>query len=278
MKHTRRDFLKYSFAGITGACFLSALDSAEARPRFIPKKDIKFRFAVASDGHYGQPDTPFEQDFVNLIQWLNHEKQEKGLDLCIFNGDLIHDKPEFLPAVKAHFDKLTTSYYTSRGNHDRIDASLWQNTWGYGLNHEVVLKNNLFILADTSNEKGEYLCADLSWLEDRLEYHKNKQNVFIFMHITPAKWTQNGVDCPDLMKKVESYSNVKAIFHGHDHDVDTIKLSGNKPYIFDGHFGGSWGVDYKGYRIVEIDKKGNIFTYQFNPTAAPIVNSGWLQS
>jgi hypothetical protein len=278
MKQTRRGFLKQTLAGITGAYFISDLNYAEARPSFISKKNIAFRFAVASDGHYGQPGTTFEQDFTNLVQWLNNEKQDKGLNLCIFNGDLIHDKPEFLPAVKTHFDKLTIPYYTTRGNHDRVDDQLWQSTWGYGLNHEVVLKDNVFILADTSNEQGEYLCANLPWLAERLESHKNRQNVFIFMHITPNKWTKNGVDCPELMKKIESFPNVKAIFHGHDHDVDTIKQSGNKPYIFDGHFGGSWGVNYKGYRIVEIDKKGNIFTYQFNPTAAPVVNSGWLQS
>jgi DNA repair exonuclease SbcCD nuclease subunit len=275
---SRRSFIKRTLAGVTGAYFITGTSFAEPRPKFISRKDIRFRFAVASDGHYGQPDTPFEQDFSNLVQWLNNEKQTKGLDLCVFNGDLIHDQPDFLPAVKTHFDKLTTPYYTTRGNHDRVDGNLWQNTWGYGLNHEVLLKNNVFILADTSNEKGEYLCADLTWMEDRLKQHKNKQNVFIFMHITPNKWTTNGVDCPDLMKRIESFPNVKAIFHGHDHDVDTIKQSGNKPYIFDGHFGGSWGVNYKGYRIVEIDKKGNIFTYQFNPGASPVVNSGWLES
>jgi hypothetical protein len=275
---SRRSFIKRTLAGVAGAYFISGTSFIDARPLFIPRKDIRFRFAVASDGHYGQPDTPFEQDFSNLIQWLNYEKQNKGLDLCVFNGDLIHDKPEFLPAVKTHFDQLTTPYYTTRGNHDRVDDNVWQNTWGYGLNHEVILKNNVFLLADTSNEKGDYLCADLAWLEGKLTQHKNKQNVFMFMHITPNKWTTNGVDCPDLMKKIETFPNVKAIFHGHDHDVDTIKQSGNKPYIFDGHFGGSWGVNYKGYRIVEIDKKGNIFTYQFNPVASPVVNSGWLQS
>jgi 3',5'-cyclic-AMP phosphodiesterase len=273
---SRRDFLRKAIAGITGAYFISGTPFLQATATSLPKKSIKLRFAVASDGHYGQPNTPFEQDHANLVEWLKQEKQNKGLDLCIFNGDLIHDKPEFLPQVKTYFDQLGLPYYTTSCNHDLVDEQLWKNTWGYGLNHEVVLKDNAFLLADTSNDKGEYLCADLAWIEQRITQLQNKKNIFIFMHITPNKWTKNGVDCPELMRKIESYANVKAIFHGHDHDIDTIKQSGNKPYIFDGHFGGNWGVAYKGYRIVEIDKKGTIFTYQYNPSAAPVVNSGWL--
>lgn len=277
MTHTRREFLRKTLAGITGAYVISGTQLLAAQPAYLPKKAIRFRFAVASDGHFGQPDTSFQQDHSNLVQWINREKQDKGLDVCIINGDLIHDKPELLPEVKTYFDKLTMPYYTTRGNHDRVDGQTWQQTWGYGLNHDVVLKDHAFILTDTSNEKGEYLCVDLEWLEQRLNHYRNKRNVFVFMHITPNKWTQNGIDCPELRKIMEAHPNVKAIFHGHDHDMDMIKETGNKPYIFDGHFGGSWGVDYKGYRIVEIDKKGNIFTYQFNPAVAPVVNSGWLQ-
>jgi predicted phosphodiesterase len=213
----------------------------------------------------------------NIIRHLNDERK-KRLDMCVFNGDLIHDNPEFLPIVKTHFQQLKTPYYTVRGNHDRVTTSLWQQTWGYGLNHDIEIDKYAFILADTSNEKGEYLCADLEWLNSRLAHYQDKKYIFIFMHITPHKWTENGVECPDLMKKIETCPNVAAIFHGHDHDIDVIKMSNNRPYIFDGHYGGSWGVNYKGYRIVEIYKDGTLFTYQHNPEAMQTVNSQQLKA
>jgi len=60
---------------------------------------------------------------------------------------------------------------------------------------------------------------------------------------------------------------VRAVFHGHDHQEDDIKYFKNKPFIFSGHFGGSWGVEYKGYRIVEYSSVDSIITYQANPLA-----------
>lgn len=271
----RRTFLKNT-AALSGLFFTAGSSIATSiHPDDLRRSRLVFRFAVASDGHYGQPETTYEQDFTSVVQHLNAEKKRR-LDLCVFNGDLIHDQGQYLPAVKAHFDKLNTPYAITRGNHDRVSSDFWQQTWGVPLNHTLALKDYAFILADTSNEQGEYVCADLEWVNRMLGQYTAKKYVFIFMHITPEKWTTHGIDCPELMHKIETQSNVAAIFHGHDHDVDVIKTSSNKPYIFDGHFGGSWGVNYKGYRIVEIYKDGSLYTYQYNPLALQTVNSGKL--
>jgi hypothetical protein len=67
--------------------------------------------------------------------------------------------------------------------------------------------------------------------------------------------------------------NLKAIFHGHDHDQDDVKENGGKYYFFDSHVAGSWGTDYHGYRIVEVLKSGEVITYQMNPSTQQQVNS-----
>ena len=262
----RRVFLKASLGGFT---FFSSY-SAFSRP--ADEKPV-FRFAVASDGHYGQPNTAYEKDFANLNKWLKAEKKSKGLDLIFLNGDLIHDDPVFLPKAKVSFDQLPVKYYVTRGNHDRVSADAWRQLWGYAPNHVVEMGGYAFVLADTSNEKGEYLCADADWLQMQLQKHADKKHVFVFMHIPPAKWTDNGVDCPQIRTIIEKTPNVAAVFHGHEHDQDDKWMNNGKPHFFDGHFGGNWGTVYKGYRIVEIFGDGSWKTYQCNPAASPIINA-----
>jgi hypothetical protein len=46
--------------------------------------------------------------------------------------------------------------------------------------------------------------------------------------------------------------------------------------FFDGHYGGSWGTDYFGYRIVEMYKSGQTVTYQVNPQIEPPVNKNLI--
>jgi hypothetical protein len=38
------------------------------------------------------------------------------------------------------------------------------------------------------------------------------------------------------------------------------------PYLFDAHFGGNWGTEYRGFRVVEVMKDNSILTYMMNPT------------
>ncbi|MEP7257834.1 MAG: metallophosphoesterase, partial [Flavitalea sp.] len=93
---------------------------------------------------------------------------------------------------------------------------------------------------------------------------RNKQ-VYIFVHINPAALTPNAKDCTELYDIFSKYPNIKAVFNGHDHDEEGIKMKNNIPYIFDAHFGGSWGTSYRGYRVVEVMKDGSAVTYVMNP-------------
>jgi hypothetical protein len=37
------------------------------------------------------------------------------------------------------------------------------------------------------------------------------------------------------------------------------------PFMFDSHFGGSWGTTYRGFRVVELAKDNSFVTYIMNP-------------
>ena len=262
---SRRHFIKnISFASaflITGRVTpLSANDVIGLRSK------VKLRFAVASDVHYGQPNTLFEQMTETVINQINLFHQQSPLDFSVVNGDLIHNEKEFLPLVKGKLDLLKMPYYVTRGNHDMVTPEYWNSVWGTPLNHDVVVKDNGILLGDTSNEQGVYLSPDLSWLNKTLESHKNKNQVFIFLHIPQAKWTKNGISTPEVFDIIKKYPNVKAVFHGHEHDQDGFKMVEKVPYIFDAHVGGNWGTPYKGFRVVELLKDNSMITYMMNPT------------
>ncbi|HEV7381781.1 MAG TPA: metallophosphoesterase, partial [Dyadobacter sp.] len=227
----RRSFLKLlpAIPAITSVPVFASDDSA-AR--------MVMRFIVASDGHYGQPGTEFKAMHTDLVRWINREKLQKGVDFLMLNGDLIHDDPTLLYDLKTLLAGLRVPYYVGRGNHDRVGIDVWESTWGYKPNHSFGLKDYAFVIGDTSNEKGEYVCPDIQWLKEELAKHTEKRGVFVFLHITPEKWTDNGINCKEIMDLLDNTPNVKAIFNGHDHDQDGKKQKGKKPYFFDGHFGG----------------------------------------
>ena len=258
---TRRDFLISSLGAAAAAC---------QRPAQQNKKTL--RFAVASDGHYGQPKTEYVRYFDEIIKNLQRERAERGLDFVVFNGDLFHDDVAFLPQVKHQFERLGFPYYVTRGNHDHTTPAQWRETWGYDLNHVVEMGQNAIVLGDTSNEKGTYICPDLVWVEKQLIALKNKQQVFVFLHVCAKDWSPHGTECRDFEQMLMKYPNVKATFHGHDHAVDEAKQAQTKPALFDGHFGGNWGVGYRGYRVVEAKPDGSNYTYQFNPETQTKVN------
>lgn len=258
----RRDFIK----NISLATLLLADGSilpALGADAFAKKP--KLRFAVASDGHYGQAKTDFEQYFATAVNQINAQHKKSKLDFCVFNGDVIHDNPDFLPASKKALDGLQMPYYVTQGNHDRVEPQIWEDTWKMALDYDFTSKNNAFLLGTTSNVKGQYLCPNVSWFRNRLEEHKDKKNVFIFVHITPVKWTDNGKDCVEFQELLKQYKNVRAVFNGHDHDQEGVKLKDGIPYMFDSHIGGSWGTSYRGFRIVELNKNNDILTYLLNP-------------
>jgi len=229
------------------------------------RRKVRLRFVVASDGHYGQPDTDFENYFASLVSRINEEHKMNPFSFCMINGDIIHDDKKHFPAAKKALDNLQLKYYVSQGNHDHATPQEWEAIWNMPVNLDFTVKKNSFLIATTSNEAGTYLCPDLKWMEEKLAEHKRQENVMIFIHINPGKLTKFGVDCPELFELFAKHKNVRAVFNGHDHDEEGIKIKNNIPFVFDAHFGGNWGTSYRGFRIVELMKDNTVLTYILDP-------------
>ena len=263
MKNTRRDFIRrFSAAAtlITAGSF-QKLWSAEV---LNLQHKVKLRFIVASDAHYGQPDTPFEAMATEFISKANIFHHKLPCDFCVLNGDIIHDDAKLMLKAKRKFDGLEMPLYATQGNHDRISSEQWQQIWDMPVNHSFLKEDHKFILATSSNKAGDYLSPDLTWLTGELANSQNKP-VFLFVHIPQKKWTKHAIDTTAFFDLLANHENVKATFHGHEHEEDGIYMENGKPFIFDSHLGGSWGTDYKGFRVVEVLENGDIVTYMMNP-------------
>jgi 3',5'-cyclic AMP phosphodiesterase CpdA len=257
-----------------------------------------FRFAVASDLHFGQRGTPYDKNMDLLISRLNKEKDTKGLDAVFLNGDLVHDSATAYEDLKRNYlRKLNTPYYAIKGNHDYVDGrkgspgESWEKIWGYPSNHVIRIKKMTFILADTTapRQLNQYLPADIDWLAKQLSSLKTDPIVFVLMHIAQRKkgiqgWPSFGVGHREdqdtetgeaVMTLLESHRNVRAIFHGHNHNEAGRYISGKKPYFFNSHSGGSFG-NRMGYRIVEVHSDKSMTTYQYNMEDSVIMNKHTL--
>jgi predicted MPP superfamily phosphohydrolase len=261
----RRDFLKQSSAALLFLSSGKIVKLTGTYEDWLKSKTI-LRFVVASDGHYGQKDTEYEKFYSNLTENINRLHDEKAFDFCVINGDVIHDDKKWFADAKKALDKLTVKYYVSQGNHDHCTAEEWNEIWKMPTNLDFQLKKNSVLIGTTSNKEGTYLCPDIKWFTQKLEEHKKQKNIFIFIHINPGKQTKHAVDCPEFFDLLSKYKNVKAVFNGHDHDEDNVKMKNGVPFIFDAHFGGNWGTAYRGFRIVELRKDNSLLTYILNPT------------
>jgi Icc-related predicted phosphoesterase len=273
----RRSFIKI----LTGIGAITALPdlnlfAAPLNENHSLEPPSKLRFAVASDGHFGQPNVDSHKHFSDLVSWINAEHQKQALDFIIINGDIVHDKPELLKVVKEkYFDRFTIPFYALPGNHDHADTATWKSVFGYEDNYSFIKNDVGFVLANTSNVKGEYICPDKEFLKSELDKLTNTGIVFVVLHIPPYQWLPEDtffIKCESVINLLQSYPNVKAVFHGHDHALDSVRYTNKLPHFFDGHFGGNWGTEYKGYRIVEVDKQDEISTYQVNASQNPIIN------
>ena len=276
---SRRKFIETTVTGIAGISLLPAINAFASDNNYNRKANkLKLRFALASDAHYGQEGTDYDTNFGNMIKWLNADHDANHLDLVIINGDLVHNRPDLLPVVKTKFlDKIKVPYYTIPGNHDFADGKIWQSVFGYDDKYTAEHGDIGFVFANTADTKGGYVCPDNQFIKASLDKFADKKIVFVILHIAPVIWLESEkltfMDCPDTVKLLHNYKNVKAVFHGHDHNLDGLRNTGTLPHFFDSHIGGNWGTEYRGYRVVEVDENNKIYTYQVNASQNPKLNS-----
>ncbi len=273
----RRSFIKTGLASMVVAGLPNITALAAKDQQALEKHDAKFklRFAIASDGHYGQPDTPYRKDHENMVGWLNAAHDKNPIDFVIINGDLVHDRPDLLAEVKKdYYDHLKVPFYAVPGNHDHADTKLWKSVFNYEDNFSFQKNGVGFVLANTSDTKGTYVCPNNVFLKTELDQLKSLSTVFVVLHIPPHSWVPESpfVSCKDTIDLLHSYPNVKAVFHGHDHSLDSVFYTNKLPHFFDSHIGGNWGTSYRGYRIVEVLEDNQVVTYQVNASQNPVLN------
>ncbi|PYF74945.1 metallophosphoesterase family protein [Pedobacter nutrimenti] len=279
---SRRFFLKSSLTGLVLAGVAPVVSAVSPIAQDLlpqPSGKLKLRLAIASDGHYGQPGTPYKRDHENMVKWLNQAHEASPLDFVIINGDLVHDQPELLSEVKKdYYDHLKVPFYAIPGNHDHADTARWKAVFGYEDNFSFEKNGIGFILANTSDTSGKYLAPNADFMSRELEKFKALKTVFVVLHIPPHSWVPENpfVDSPETISLLHRYPNVKAVFHGHDHSLDAVFYTSKLPHFFDAHIGGSWGTSYRGYRIVEVDQNDKIRTYQVKASAEPVLNQTML--
>jgi len=261
----RRQFLhftlKNAFLITAGNQLLPILTQGGTLPS---SSRIALRFAIASDGHYGQEKTEYEAKHDLVIRALNTESKGRGIDFAVINGDLFHNDPAQFEPVKKKWDELHMTWHASHGNHDMVDEETWKKVTGRDWYYGFEQGSCGFLVLNTADAAGEYTCPDLNRTKALLDEYAHHQFLFVFMHITPRKWTGAGIDCPGVVNLFNQHGNLKAVFHGHDHDQQGAWTKDGVSYLFDGHVAGNWGLPYLGYRIVEVLKDGTILTYQMD--------------
>ena len=250
----------------TGALFLINGKTLSAMGTDGPhgKKPI-LRFAVASDSHFGQPNTPFAEYLETAVAHMNARHTETPFDFAIVNGDIVHDNRIFFAGAKQTLDTLACPYFVTQGNHDHATAEQWESAWGMPVNLAREMGDTVLLMASTSNEKGTYLPPDLGWLEARFEEYRDARHILLFIHIPPVKWTANAIESEGFQVLARNQRNLRAVFHGHEHDQFGVKWKDGVPYLFDSHLGGNWGTSFRGYRIVELYRNGAMHTWMMDP-------------
>lgn len=261
----RRNFVKYASSFVVLLANGKVIRAAQLKPGQF-EENISLRFVVASDGHFGQQGTEYNNYFREIVERINEAHAKEAFAFCVINGDIIHDDKTHFPAAKQALDKLTLQYFVSQGNHDHVTPAEWEAIWNIPVNHDFSIGENSFLLATTSDEKGTYLCPDIDWISAKLKQYDQQKNVFVFLHINPTSQTKYGLDCVKLVELFAKHKNVRAVFNGHDHNEDGIKMKNQLPFIFDAHFGGDWGTSYRGFRVVELMKDNSLVTYIMNPS------------
>lgn len=237
-----------------------------------PEDKVLFRFAVASDIHWGEADTNYESHTRNFVSAFQDFNKKNSCDFLVLNGDLIHNDPIYLPEVQSALKDAHPKLYVTQGNHDRVSNDVWKQTWGQAVNSDFAIDNMAFIFGSTLGPASALYMKgpDLDFLEQSLEKYKNKEHVFIFWHIYPHSSNDEprGSDVNVILQK---YSNIRAVFNGHDHNEEGIRTIQQIPYMFDGRLGGSWGSFDRNFRVVEITKS-EIVSYLMTPSTRKRLN------
>lgn len=299
----RRSFLK-KISAIGIACSLPqhffAKNEIVHRLPSSTKKEVIQRFIVVGDIHakltnHSSTDTSgvddrtgpivmpklFDERFDLLLNNLVKEESNR-LDFVLFNGDLIHTSksptiPRLTEIKELYRAKVKAPMYASVGNHDLATEEEWIEAIGHSRTHAFEIDEYGYIIIRSSDENGaRQICLDKDFLEQKLIEFKSKKGVFVFSHVPRYAGVRPGTkgdspDCADILTLFQNHKNLKLVFHSHFHEEDRVFLKDGVHYAFSGHVA-MYGLDYYGYRIVDIYEDGTVKTTMIDMTRGVIRN------
>lgn len=286
---------KYLFSNNSSTQLISPLIETE-----LERNEIIQRFIVVGDIHakltnHSSTDTSGVDDrtgpivspklFVDRFDMLLNNlvrEEDNRLDFVLFNGDLIHTSKEptvpRLKEVKDLFDaKVSVPMYVSVGNHDLATDEEWKEAIGHSRTHAFEIGDYGYIIIRSSDENGSrQTCLDKEFLEQKLMDFESKKGVFVFSHIPRYAGVRPGTrgdspECADILTLFQNQENLKLVFHSHFHEEDRTFVKDGVNYAFSGHVA-MYGLDYYGYRVVDIYKDGAVKTTMIDMTRNVIRN------
>ncbi len=180
---------------------------------------------------------------------MNAEHAREPLFRLIFNGHISHAVAH-LPAARRALDGLNLRLEVVPGNHDEASPAQWLAAWGVPVNLIARYGDVALVLVTTSDQAGEYLCPDRDWLVDALAQVADARAVFLALHVPERRLSRRGVACDGLLELELGTANLRAVLHGHDHDLSDVVSTDGLPFVFGGHAGGHWGTPQRTFRVV----------------------------
>ena len=191
-----------------------------------------YSFGALSDVHIGKAEDENEQeDFQRALEYLNNAETVAFTCIC---GDLTDSASSTnLSEYKSYIDQYSpnTPVYAVTGNHDAWNSSIENiiSTYtGHPLYYSFTHGDDVFVMVGIKNDTDVFTVAELQWLYETLEEHRNKR-CFVFQHalrfdgcgnpypgVNP---TYEMLDKPNgkvFLSLVSHYANA-IWFHGHSH-------------------------------------------------------------
>lgn len=245
--------------------------------------EIKLRFAVVSDGHWGIDDAregdprypedeptglTYQETHDDAKKRLNEINSEREIDFIVLNGDNVHDDETLHSELHDEFTHeldfidgpvdAGERYFGAAGNHDWSNESEWMDDYGHAFDYSFVSENVGFIItANIVPRSSDYRTAEA---EGNVDYVKSTlddfesdglDGAFVFHHVPPDSSFDFSYDNPEMREQLQR-EIVSGCFLGHTHQYnDVVTVDGIK-YINMQLIGNNRVYAPRGVRVFDI--------------------------
>ena len=222
----------------------------------LPLKQGSVRFAVIGDSGTG------DREQYQVAEQMTKYWQATHFDFVIMLGDNIyggHSPRDFARKFEEPYKPLLdggVKFYASLGNHDDPGVEVLYKPFNMGgERYYAFRKGDVAFFALDSNYMDP---RQLAWFEQNLKNSQGKWKVCFFHHPLYNDGRHHGADRDlrtQLLPLFERYG-VNAVFAGHEHVYERMKIQNNIDYFVLGNSGKLMSNDFRGGgdRLVGYDK------------------------